>query len=67
MLETIHNLPLMIAQRFDQITAAQQVFLLLVASFVVGNLLFYFFTRGKEFAVTGLTAALFLVPFVRLA
>lgn len=64
-IELIRHLPIWVSQQFTSLTELQQIFFLVVAGFVFANLVLYFCTRGKEFAVVGLSAVLFLVPFVR--
>ena len=50
------------------VPAAQQnpLPLLLVATFIVANLGLFVLTRGKEFAIGGLAAAMFMVPFLKI-
>jgi len=38
---------------------------LVIASFIAVNVLMYFLTRGREFAITGYAGVLFLLPFVK--
>ncbi len=38
---------------------------LIVASFITINIAMYFFTRGKEFCITGYAFALFLIPLIK--
>ena len=40
--------------------------LLVVATYLLGNAVCYFFTKGKEFAIVGWAAVLFLIPFIKI-
>ncbi len=64
-IEILKQLPIWISQHFAALTQLQQTFFLMVSCFVAANLVLYCFTRGKEFAVLGFSAVLFLVPFLQ--
>ena len=53
-----------VASLFNQAAQQNPMTLLMVAGFIVCNIGLYLVTRGKEFAISGYAAALFLIPFL---
>lgn len=63
--DVVRQIPVWIAQHFALLAPMQEMFCLVIAGFILLNLVLYFCTRGKEFAIVGFSAVLFLLPFVR--
>lgn len=65
MIETLIDTLEQLTTFVDSFLYAHPVALLLVAGYIMLNILLFMVTKGKEFVIAGYTGALFLIPFLK--
>ncbi len=62
---SIHDLLQLAVDGISTVLHTHTVALLIVAIYILFNVLMYATTKGKEFCWAGYTGALFLIPFIK--